>query len=177
MVFFLGQAVGSKQRKPNPNNIFFQNYSAHLDYIQEETKTILNTINSKESLNEALAVLAEEIGKRLYVFEGLRDGHDYTDEILGATVLPILGMVTSIATLALAAWSGMKDLAMRACFMENDANYHASQMLLLSGMAFIVAVSSFLKSVFSLFTRPIATGIKGWEPQDTDRFIYENSII
>lgn len=167
------------RKKPSPKKNFFQNYSDHLDYLQLEFKKVWEKLEATRSFEKQLDIISDEALKRLNIFERLRDGHDYMDEVIGATAIPAMGMVLSIASFAVAIWEGVQALAIHIGLAKKDSEDHkesAVNALLFSAASFVLSVASFLKSAVSLITRPIITAVKGFAEQDVDRFHNEESF-
>ncbi|MCL9685480.1 hypothetical protein [Legionella maioricensis] len=165
-------------KKPDRNKNFFQNYSDHLNYLQDKYAEAWEEFKNQATFDQKLDFIGEQALERLNLFEKLRDGHDYFDEVVGATALPALGLVISIATLGMALWEGIQALVIRTGIARGSIQEHqegAKQDLLVSGVAFLGAIASFLKSAVSLITRPVITAIRGFEEQNIDRFITDDT--
>ncbi|KTD14531.1 hypothetical protein Lgra_0562 [Legionella gratiana] len=168
-----------ESKKPDPKKNFFQNYSDHLDYLQHEFEEFWIKLEKTKKLEERLNLMSNEALKRLNIFERLRDGHDYMDEVVGATALPALGMIVSIGSFAAAVWEGAQALAIHVGLTKKDGEDHkenAANFLLLSAASFALSVASFLKSAISLISRPIITAFYGYAKQDIVRFHNDESI-
>lgn len=168
-----------KSKTPNPKKNFFQNYSDHLNYLEQEIKEAWEKMQKTKTLEEQLNLISDEALKRLNIFERLRDGHDYMDEVVGATALPAMGMILSIASLAATAWEGAHALAIHFNLAKKDGEDHkenAANLLLLSAASFVLSVASFLKSALSLITRPVITAVQGFAKQDIVRFHNDESV-
>ena len=164
----------ANHKKPSIDKNFFQNYSDHLDYIYSIFQEKSSEFNSLSSTPELLHFIKDTALERLKMFEQLRDAYDYTDEILGATALPALGMLASIATLACCVWETMKGIMISFGWRNDDYTSHsrkACEHLMLAVAAFTLACASFLKSAISLVTRPIVTAVQGFAPQNKERFM------
>lgn len=170
----------TRQYTPNPKKNFFQNYSDHLKYLNEKFSRSWNKIVKAESVDEQLALIGHEAFKRLNLFERLRDRYDYMDEIVGATAIPAMSLVASVAALAIAVWQSAQELALiTGLAEEHDRKGHlalAGDALFVSAAAFVFAAASFLKSAISLVTRPVVTALEGYEKQDIKRFYDNNSV-
>ena len=165
-------------KKPNRNKNFFQNYSEHLNYLQAQYNEAWEEFQEQTTFDQKLDFIGEQALERLNLFEKLRDGHDYFDEVVGATALPALGLVVSIARISMALWEGIQALAIHSHLVRGNREEHQKQAredLLISGLYFLRAIASFLKSAVSLITRPIITAIKGFEEQNTIRFITDDT--
>lgn len=190
-----GQAVVNKSlgmKKPDSEQNPAENYVDHAHFllikslqkfdVLKDKYTTLEKNGTEANFNDLLKFIKQEAKQHLTVCEKLRDGHDYFDEVVGATAIPALGMIASVAALGMAIWEGAQALAIHAGFKEGteaDKSKHlesAGTMLLASAAAFVGAVASFLKSAISLVTRPVVTAIEGFAPQDKDRFYDKDSI-
>ena len=168
------------QRTPDSKKTFFQNYSDHLDYLQKKYEKRWNKLVEQESIGERFNFLSEQALKRISIFERLRDGYDYFDEVVGATAFPAISLVASIAGIGIALWEGIRALIIKIGLTNPDGEDHqanAGFALFTSTTAFLASIASFLKSVISLITRPIVTSIYGFETQDKERFINEDTVI
>lgn len=175
MPFFARPRVLPNQKVPHPNKNFFQNYGDHLNYLAHDGKEKFDQFWASE---RKLRFLVNEVAARLNVFDALRDGYDYFDEVLGATVVPLLCNTASMGFAALALWEGAHALAITVGFVNRDNDNHAGKAmayLLASVAAHVIAVASLIKSVISLVTRPLVTAIQGYKPQDKDRF-YDQEV-
>ncbi len=153
-------------QRANPKNNFFQNYSEHLNALDNKLFKEYNKIKTPDDF-------ASTILSHATVFEPLRDTHDYADDIFGATVLPILAAALSLAAIANTFYEGAQVLLMKAGLMTGDADEHsqlAINSFMVSATSLAVAVASLIKSVVSLFARPIATMVCGYKDQDEVRF-------
>lgn len=183
---FFSKRTFKNHKKPDPRKNFFQNYDDHINSIIGQLAQAfpirdfsdLQKIaikNPTDLLNQA----CNETLKHLYLFDALRDGYDYCDELVGATALPALVGLASLGLAASAIWECMQALAIKLSLQRQDHDKHldkAAANLLLAGTAFVFSVVSFMKSVISLFTRPLVTLInKGFKPQDVNRFTIDDS--
>ena len=175
-------------KKPAQYKNFFQNYSDHLNSGESKLREkypSINEIDSPKSLINALSTvtmksLSKEVLTHLFIFDALRDGHDYFDEVMGATVVPLAAGIASICLTALAMWETAHALAITAGMAKDDGKPHgghAIEFLLLAAAAALISVASFIKSAISLISRPIVTLINGANPQDTNRFANEDGFI
>lgn len=166
--------------KPDSKKNFFQNYADHLDFLHIKFKKKYEQFMDTETIEEKLSILGNEALERLKVFEQLRDGHDYFDEVVGATAIPLIGAIASVCSLAIAIWDAAQLLAIKAGFVEDDGINHADNALnhlLLSATALALSVASFVKSAISMITRPVVTAIRGFAEQDEDRFYHKDSVL
>jgi hypothetical protein len=176
---FFDNLLLENRKKPDPEKNFFQNYSDHLDYLQLQFEKIWERVSRTKNVNRQLNIISDEALKRLSIFERLRDGHDYMDEIIGATALPAMGMVVSIASLAVGLWEGIQALATSIGLAKKHGEDHrenAINALLLSATSLVLSIACFLKSAVSLITRPVITAVKGFAKQDIPRFHNEESV-
>ena len=169
------------QKKPDPNKTFFQNYSDHLDFLAYDFKTRLFTHIKLETDNPDLGDflyfgISDMLNlKHVLMFDALRDGHDYLDEI---TIPPILA-AASFSLFALSLVEGMKNLAIHAGWSRDDGQQHgktAGNALLVATVLLGASFIGFLKSAISLLTRPVCTLISGWKEQNVERFYNEDSL-
>lgn len=177
---FFDRRICTKQAKPNPQKNFFENYYDHLNYLESEFDAKWNTCSKFRTIDEQLEFLGKEALKRLNLFERLRDGYDYMDEVVGATALPVMLLGASLANLAIAIWEGASALAISTGLINRKSDKaehleYAQTALLLSTLAFVGAIATFLKSAISLITRPVATALQGFAEQDVDRFYDDDS--
>lgn len=168
----------SKSSKPDLKNNFFQNYADHLEFLHQKFKDKYDGFMGEKTVDMKLAILKNEALERLSIFEKIRDGHDYFDEVVGATAIPAMGAIVSLCSLAMAIWDAGQALAIKAGFVKDDEINHkdnAIDHLLLSAAALALSVASFVKSMIALVTRPIVTAIQGFAEQDEDRFHHSDS--
>ncbi|STX41201.1 Uncharacterised protein [Legionella donaldsonii] len=186
----VNKSLGKKEPDAKQNPV--ENYVDHAHFLLIKSLQKFDTLKEKygklekdgteASFYDLLSFIKKEANKHLTICEKLRDGHDYFDEVVGATAIPALGMIASTAALGMAIWEGAQALAIHAGFKEGtdkEKSAHlenAGTMLLASAAAFVGAVASFLKSAISLVTRPVVTAIEGFAAQDKDRFYDKSSI-
>ena len=178
--FFPKSKFFVNQKTPDPKKNFFENYSDHLDFLIMHFEQKFNKLRNFEDIGTALEYIGDEAIKRLKLFDQLRDGHDFFDEVVGATALPALGIIASIASLGTAIWESAQALAIKAGIARNDHEDHmdvAAGYLILSAASIILAIASFLKSAISIITRPIVTALTGFAEQDEDRFHNEDTFV
>jgi hypothetical protein len=92
------------QNKHDPKQNCVQNYSDYLYFLQIKYQERWNKFIKNKTLDEKLDFFDKEALEHLNMFERLRDSHDYTDEFVGATAIPVLGLVVSFVALRVAAW-------------------------------------------------------------------------
>lgn len=159
-------------KKPNPQKNLFQNYIDHLNYIEIEGAKIWKRLD-REGM---LGVLIIESVKRVKIFEALRDGHDYFDEVLGVLVGSTLCTMAAIGFVAYAVWELATALLMKTGLIKNDNESHwnnAIKGILCAMTAFVMSMVIHLKSMISLVSRPLITLFTGFTKQNVDRF-YNN---
>jgi hypothetical protein len=174
------------KHKPDPKKNFFQNYNDHLNSLErnfikkiDTSKTgnyaeIFNSIKTKAKYHpgQLLQFATQEILAPLYVFDKLRDGHDYFDEVSGATVVPLLSAAAFLGFTTRAIWEGIQKLAHSAKGKYYNGDEGLSN-LVLAGTALMISITSLIKSVISLVSRPLVTLLGGFQAQDTKRFYIE----
>lgn len=164
--------------KPDPKKNFFQNYSDHIDYLMSQLQEVGTAINNAQSMTEALNIINDEATKRMNMMESLRDGYDYMDEFVGATAIPTMGLIASLAMLGLAVWEGAQTLAARVRREETTEHTNtAVENLFFSALLFTASIATLLKSIVSMVSRPVVTAIKGFAEQNTPRFEREGSPV
>ncbi len=183
---FFSKRTFKDHKKPDSKKNFFQNYDDHLNSLSQElAKTFpIADFSQLHSIaidhpNALLNKVCNETLKHLYLFDALRDGYDYCDEVVGATAIPALAVLASVGLAAAALWEGIQALAIKMGLKKRDHHNHleaAAANILLAGTAFVLSIVSFMKSVISLFTRPLVTLINGFKPQDINRFSIDDSI-
>ncbi|WP_298627384.1 hypothetical protein [uncultured Legionella sp.] len=178
--FFPKTSFFINQKTPDPQKNFFENYSDHLGFLIIKFEQKFLQLQQMDSAQNALHFISKEALRRLNMFEQLRDRYDYFDEILGATALPALCLITSIASLSAALWESTQALAIKTGFTRNDNEDHltdAGGFLLISVASILFSIASLLKSAISIVTRPIVTALQGYAEQDEDRFHNEESMV
>ena len=166
-------AMRMQQKAPNKNYSIFKNFNHHLHYI---TGKYVDQYSAFKTATDAEKekIFNNEIESQLTMFKPLKDGYDYMDEMMGATVVPLLAGVAAVACLVAATCYGLSELAVRAGVVrgqKGDNGNKALDALFYAAVSVLIAVSSFLKSAVSLFTRPFVTLYEGWDKnQDEVRF-------
>ena len=173
--------ITTGQKKPDAKKNFFQNYVDHLEFLERRySHQLKNNQYQIKNLGEMAFVGSSSLldAKHLLIFEPLRDGHDYADEFLGASLIPLASSLVSIGSL-LTAFSELAQMALiKASLMRNNHEDHtdkAISYLAASATSILLCLASLFKSVVSIFSRPFVTMIQGWKPQDEVRFINDNS--
>lgn len=165
IAFFIGQ------KNPQSNKNFFQNYHDHLKHLADKAGEEFST---KENKMEDISL------KRLNMFDPLIDGYDYFDEVLGATLVPIVGTAVAIGYLLLSIKELMHGFAIKMTWVENDHQDHSASAETFWGLglfAGFVALASLLKSAISLISRPIITLARGWKSSEETRFHNDDSVL
>ncbi|MFT4060169.1 MAG: hypothetical protein QM652_11550 [Legionella sp.] len=155
------------KNKPDPKKSFFQNYYDHLKHLEKELTKLWET--EPKTIN----LIVDEALKRMSLFERLRDRYDYMDEVVGATALPLMGMIASGGLLLASIWEGTQALAVHLNMVadhNDDHGYTAAALFVFSVGLAIASAATFLKSAISLVTRPVITALEGFAPQDKARF-------
>ena len=154
------------RKKPDSKKNFFQNYQDHTTYLQSQFFAVKEKFDGTKARHK-VAYVGKQLVARINCLDPLRDGHDYMDEVLGATSVPLIAGVVAIAA------AGTALLYSVCSFFDAKSNWasEAKMAFAVAGIAAAVALFSFAKSFISLFTRPIATVLNGGpKPQDTNRF-------
>ena len=185
MAGFFSNRTFTNHKKPDANKNFFQNYDDHLNNSADRLYKAfpINNFSDLQKIaiknpNALLNQICDETLKHLYIFDALRDSHDYCDELVGATALPALAALAALGLAAATIWEAVQALAIKFGIHRQDQEPHLSNAganLLLAGTAFVLSVASYMKSMLSLFTRPLITLINGYKPQNIDRFTVDES--
>ncbi|STX37665.1 hypothetical protein [Legionella feeleii] len=179
--FFQNVKICQGQKTPDTEKNFFQNYSDHFAFLEKEFKKKGAKL-MEMNFDDGLSFLSDQALERLKLFERLRDGHDYFDEVVGATAIPLMSLAVATVAAAAAIWEGVQDLAIHTGYMKAkdkvsvDENLDTSLYLMIAGSFFLLAVASFLKSAISLISRPVVTAIQGFDEQDKERFCNNDSV-
>lgn len=182
-------------KKPSLKKNFFENYEDHLKFLKREniykytdpnrTAQITDRLESLEGIFEALdlTLMSLKVSKKdfkshLKMFDGLRDAHDYCDELMGATVLTAASIALAIAFACKALFEVVEPiLQSKKKSSYNDAEFGPGAYAFVALATLIFAVGAFLKSVVSLITRPVVTLFQGYKPQDEARFYSDNDSL
>lgn len=155
----------------NPQQNCFQNYG---DHLKSNAKNAMEVFDKLQGPN-TFSVLVGETMKRVKIFEALRDGHDYADEVLGAAFGGAILTGAACGMLAMALWELGCSLTMKMGVVKDDGQSHlmkAGKYLLCAIAAYVLSAFIYLKSLISMVTRPIVTLIMGYKPRDmTERFV------
>ena len=184
-------------RVPNANLSFFENYQNHVTALFDDY-TNANKVRSD-------AAQAVFLNDKLYgyfkAFDSLYDVYDFTDEVVGATIVPLALSAVSILALGGAVFEAMHQVAIELGIVENDIptgvmdalgdlmkgrtdrfenlvngnpshGENAFGLLIIALLAAALAIVSFVKSAVSIITRPIATALDEFGPDEAqyDRF-------
>ncbi|MCP0914831.1 hypothetical protein NKV53_10890 [Legionella sp. 27cVA30] len=169
----------AKQQCPDKNKNFFQNYADHLKFLSLEFQEKINALFEQENLEQVFKMLANETLARISVFDKIRDGYDYFDEVLGATVVPVFALGAFAAGIGIAIWQGI--LALGYTLGTNPANdetlgQNAAVALIIAGASILFGLITCIKSMLSLVTRPLVTLCsQSWGEQDKARFYNEEA--
>lgn len=169
--------------KPLSNRFFFHNYASHINYMTHRLEEKKQRYYQLDEVPTMYDFICREALGHLDFHEPLRDGHDYFDCILGASVVPI--MATFAWAIAI-----MKALAESLAYMggrclqgvgyqPNLESKHGSMAVQHSIVAigcFAFSLIGFLNSVISLLIRPIATVCNSWKNSDAGRFSDEEGF-
>jgi hypothetical protein len=167
---FFNQTSRSISKKPNKKQNFFQNYFDHLLYLEQSIEKDVVKVLEKNDL----FYLVHTLARHITVFDPLRDGYDYFDEVMGASVAPMALNIASAALLSLALFEGAIALGIQVDLFEQDQKMHVRNGALYMIAAFLTSVLSFvilMKSLASLITRPAVTAFQGYQEQDIPRFL------
>lgn len=160
-------AFFSQHKRPNAELNFFQNYHNHLKAIDHHIAKEIDDVE-KDQKDLSAAILGH-----INVFDSLRDGYDYFDECLGATVVPLSLLLISLALEGVAVWQLIQSIGIKVGLIDGDAGdalETAGFCAFMGAGVFVMAALQFIKSAVSMITRPIATVINGPKAQDVNRF-------
>lgn len=163
-------------KSPDPRKNMIQNYIDHLSCIEVTGHRIWKKLD-RESI---LGVLLVESMNRIKIFQRLRDGHDYFDEVLGALVGSTLCSIAAVGFVAYSLWELATSVMMNIGILKSDHEPHFDHVV--KGMfcamtAFVMSMVIHMKSMISLVTRPLMTLFFGYnQHQEVDRF-YVNEPI
>lgn len=163
-------------KKPNPKLNFFQNYANHINYLGNQTKEDITKIMRTDDFDKQFDIVQERLLSSLNLFDRIRDGHDYFDEVLGATVLPIAACATALIFTGLALFEATMQFMTKMGLADYSPDQDVHCYLIISGSAAALALISFAKSLISLVTRPICTAINGFGEEDKERFQTESCL-
>lgn len=166
---FFNQTYCTTSKKPNKKQNFFQNYFDHLFYLEQSIeKDVVKVLEKKD-----LYYLLHKLVRHITIFDPLRDGYDYFDEVMGASVAPMGLQIASGALLSAALFEGIIALGMKMDLLEQDQKLHVRNASLYMMAALLTSALSFvilMKSLASLCTRPVVTAFQGYQEQDIPRF-------
>ncbi len=142
--------------EPKADLSFFDNYISHCAAL------IAKHSNNDEhtSPTEDFTTLKDVCVAKLNFFTPLRDRYDFTDEVVGATLLPLAGVVVSAVSTVWALKELFHTLAITINLVNDDGDKHGEAAIVLGAIALFAAVASLaalIKCTLSLLTRPIAT--------------------
>lgn len=177
---------------------FLSNYVDHVKYKTEEFTGVARRIMQSDNVADITEGLAQELAKRWRLDEALYDKYDYADEIVGATLLPVVAATSSLAALLAAAFWGVRALASMALYkiieLKNLCREHKSdtssvseavehhknearQYAVLAAVGLIITLFVAIKSWLSLLSRPAVTLWNGWQEPQEDRFHSDDSVV
>ena len=167
----------SKSKTPNKNLNFIQNYFNHLKAVDSKLGKEIKYLSGKRTFRQEIQrdVLGREksgsdvLLGHINAFDPLKDGHDYMDNIMGATVGTLIGAAVSIIFLASGLYEGIMSLVTSGA---EPAKHYDNMQVSLSASLLTAAVTliNFANSFVSVFTRPVITAINGWDKSKEDRF-------
>ncbi|MFJ1269520.1 hypothetical protein ACD661_13215 [Legionella lytica] len=164
-------------KRPDPQKSFFSNYIDHLHALVLQTGALWEDFNKLKSSEEKEDFVWNTLNNRNLLLHPIRDGHDYMDEVMGATVLPAVAFMTAAGALVASVWEGAQALAIHWGLMQNDHKDHADNALgyiITAAAALTISVVSFIKSWISMVSRLVATVEQGFAKQDAPRFYNED---
>lgn len=156
-----------KSMKPDPEKNFLLNYSDHLNFTFNRVKP------PKQST-------IQEVLGHIYIFDALRDGYDFLDEVIGLTISPIIGLISALLFTAHLIWGAISLLPLivnryyyKIFSVETDETLDC---LFRTSMITLLSIAVCIKSAISLITRPLITLINGYNDQNIDRFYVKDSM-
>lgn len=104
----------SDSSRPSADLSFFQNYKAHIHFLSKRHINVFEELQSDKISDDRVdEICAHEINIKSNFFSPFRDHYDATDECLGATLLPL---VCGLASVAAALWATKE--------MIHEVGYH-----------------------------------------------------
>lgn len=186
------------QNKPDPNKNFIENYKDHVLCLTKkfddrweqgltatgckllERKSLrFNFFRETRGMPRSFRgfnrehLIADEVLSHWTLFQPLRDGHDYVDELMGATVVPALFCPLAVYQAGYSFMTGLAFLMVQSGLMHDYYQSYGTKAindLFTAGIFFLGAGASLAKSTISLVTRPMATALLGFEASDIERF-------
>lgn len=144
-------------RAPNAQLSFFENYQAHITMLTKKHEKLVSS-GDNERNKEALIA---EIKAKFNCHTPLRDCYDLTDEVLGATLLPIACVALSAYLASLALKELLHTIAIKINLVNDDHNSRHGEEAKIKGLfalaLALTSVASLIKCTLSLIIRPIAT--------------------
>lgn len=165
------------QSNPNPEKHFFENYADHLAYLSKKYNHQYNqliTFISEDKYDKAARLMRDSLLHHLSLFEPLRDGYDYVDEIGAATVAPWLHLSVSLFSFAAGICKGINIAS--ETYDKQEVKAH----LIAAAFYLLLSLESFCNGMASLITRPAATLLFGTKQENNVRFIddsVQNGIL
>lgn len=163
--------------RPNPDMTFFQNYVNHARFGINDMKEECAIIYTTPGIDKKIERVNEVAYSHMNALVPLRDAYDYADEMVltaaAGLALLLRGLIFTM-TVSVAAFECLIGLTMQAGFMNDDGQDHvlrAAQTLGVGSALFVLSAAVFINSGISLISRPIATYLNGWAPeQEVNRF-------
>ncbi len=155
--------MAKRSTTPFRNQSFFQNYGAHVNELAHQARNVRDEFGEATNVDRFKIIQTQTL-KRLRMFDPFYDRFDVADEILGATILPLLIASAGLVSTSVAIWEAGHMLAIKAGIARNDGQAHGDRavMFFLAGFALsLVSSVIFLKSAISLLSRTLATVIDG----------------
>lgn len=160
---------------PNPKKNFIKNYNDHLNYLIEvKLAEKIKAFDEAETFSQLLQLLNDdELLNHCLVFDKLRDGHDYLDEVGGVLVAPFLGLGASALSLGLAIYEMGVALGIQSHVIDNDDEAHGfngGKYLWATVASLALSLACAVKSALSLITRPVVSLVAEQELEVEPRF-------
>lgn len=164
------------RQKPEDDLNFFANYWNHCLAIRENHHHLFEGAKKREDakmpIGSFLKTTAHIASKKLNFFDPLIDGHDYLDEFMGVTFIPVALVGLTVMASLLAALKTLHSIAIVTNLATEPSEQHVGEEALESlifAITFpVIAVASIVKCSISLIIRPISTLIQGFHPFDDD---------
>ena len=165
--------------KPNSRKNFIRNYDDHLNYLIEvQLADKIKAFDQAQTFQELFNLFNDdELLNHCLVFDKLRDGHDYLDEVGGVLVAPFLGLGASALSLGLATYEMGVALGIQCHIIDNDDEKHgfnAGKYLVAAVASLALSLACAAKSALSLITRPLISLVAEQELDAKERFRDEN---
>jgi hypothetical protein len=168
-----------KEKKPRPSLSFPENYAAHARYLEGHGNELYGRFWSIPTLPSRFCFLGNQLKERISCFVPLKDGHDYLDELVSATFVPLFCEMNTLLFVGVGLWEFLKSCLMTIRIMERDQESHFSHAMSYFMLAFgsiVYAKLAVVNSLIGLLLRPIITLCTGYSAQNKDRFFYHEQI-